>query len=264
MGRAERERRKAAQQEKFEATKAALLARIVPESVPKAAEQPQADKQVRLAPHLQRKTDQEPKEPKTEGSRFGLPVTWCISKKDVDGSWTWDGGERQWTEQEWAEVIDPGFKEFNGRTWADIDGLASGTGHKMHHGQDICDLHQEAHPPLVRRRDRSTIEHALAANGRSLVQNARRRSRVQEASAERRAACRRLKLRLGAPAVQGEKRRAAWIRNSEGPRLSAQACCYCPCPRRPLERVPIAAVTAGFLRASHAGQRPNPSRLRVE
>ena len=144
MGREERERRKAARQEKFEAAKAAMVARVVPESAPKAAQTPSSERQVRLAPHLLRKADEDLVQPKASGSRFGLPLAWCVTLKDIDGQWSWEGGDRQWTDQEWDQVIAPGFREIAGRTWAEIDALASGTGHKLHHGQDICDLHEEA------------------------------------------------------------------------------------------------------------------------
>lgn len=61
--------------------------------------------------------------------------------KDGDSVWSW-GVQRKWCNQEWAEKIEPRFEEWSNLTWAEVDGFASDTGHRMHHNMDydaICD-----------------------------------------------------------------------------------------------------------------------------
>lgn len=77
-------------------------------------------------------------------SIFGMKVSWCHSKADTEGRWSWHE-PRQWTDKEWEEDIFPLFEEFSKKTWAEIDTFASGTGHKMHHSQNLSDLIKEAH-----------------------------------------------------------------------------------------------------------------------
>jgi hypothetical protein len=64
---------------------------------------------------------------------------------DVDSVWSW-GVQRKWCDREWAEKIEPRFEEWSNLTWAEVDGFASDTGHRMHHNMDydaICDEAQE-------------------------------------------------------------------------------------------------------------------------
>lgn len=75
-------------------------------------------------------------------------MTWCITKADRDGHWSWPerSEPRDWTDDEWESVIYPPFKEFGQMTWATVDSFASGSEHKMHHGQPfnrIVDAAQE-------------------------------------------------------------------------------------------------------------------------
>lgn len=98
----------------------------------------------KVAPHLLRQIEAESKKPKAiEGSRFGELVTWCVTKKDIDGTWEW-GEPRAWTDAEWQEVISPKFQEFQKMTWQQVDSFGSDSGHKMHHGHDLEDLVKEA------------------------------------------------------------------------------------------------------------------------
>ena len=143
----ERERRKALSAEKFEAAKAALIARVVIEQQPKVLVEPIERAQPRLAPHLARAADaaEMGKNPKAikDGSRFACKVTWCANKADREGKWSW-GELRDWDNAEWDEVIQPPFRFFEQLTWGEIDSLSSESGHKMHHDHDLGDLVPEA------------------------------------------------------------------------------------------------------------------------
>ena len=78
-----------------------------------------------------------------DGSRFGINMTYCITKKDHDQQWSWFE-PRAWTDQEWTEEIQPPLQHLSGLTWGAIDSLASGSGHKMHHSHEITQLEEEA------------------------------------------------------------------------------------------------------------------------
>lgn len=83
------------------------------------------------------------KEPKALTSRFAEPVTWCVRRFDGIGEWTW-GEPRAWQEAEWAEDIEPKFKEFQQLSWKEVMAMSSDTGHNMHHHQDLDTLAEEA------------------------------------------------------------------------------------------------------------------------
>lgn len=141
----EREKRKALQQQRFEANKQNFVAKVGDLSGPKVLAEPQQKKVPRLAPHLERAAEVEAAKPKTivDGSRFGAMVTWCDTKKDHDGHWSWHE-PRAWTPEEWAGSIYPVFTNFAKLTWGEIDALASESGHKMHHDHELSDLIEEA------------------------------------------------------------------------------------------------------------------------
>ncbi|MGL6564829.1 hypothetical protein [Aeromonas dhakensis] len=140
-----RERKKALAQEKFEANKAAFIAKVSNDHQPRVSAEPAQEKAPRLAPHLLRAAEQAKKEPKAilNGSRFSYLVTWCDTKADLVGSWSW-GELRAWQQSEWDQIIGPPFEQFRKLTWREIDELSSDTGHKMHHGHDVGDLIVEA------------------------------------------------------------------------------------------------------------------------
>lgn len=75
------------------------------------------------------------------GSIFHMSMTWSCDTPDVQDAWTW-GVNRQWSDEYWASLIEPKLLEFEQLTWAEIDYLSSGSGHKMHHNmatEEICD-----------------------------------------------------------------------------------------------------------------------------
>jgi hypothetical protein len=141
----ERAKRLAEKLEKFEASRAATLAKVVPDHLPKAAADPTPPQEPKLAPHIVRKLEAEAREPKAvfDGARFDEKVTWCITKADREGAWSWHEA-RDWDDAEWSQIIGPKFAEFEEMTWAQVDSFSSGSEHKMHHGQPFGRIVDEA------------------------------------------------------------------------------------------------------------------------
>lgn len=140
-----REAKKLLAQEKFEAGKAALLAKVAIDQQPRQIVTPSLDKAPRVAPHLAREAAKAAQIPKAimDGSRFGSRVTWCITKADQQDSWSW-GEPRKWSQEEWDTMIHPAFQQFEQLTWQEIDNASSDSRHKMHHGHEVGDLIEEA------------------------------------------------------------------------------------------------------------------------
>lgn len=138
--------RKALAQEKFEASKPALIAKADIEQLPRYIVTPSQNNAPRLAPHLERiaalSVNKFPKAIK-DGSRFSSRITWCITNADRQDSWSW-GEPRQWTQDEWESIIYPPLQQFKQLTWQELDQFSSDTGHKMHHGHEVGDLIAEA------------------------------------------------------------------------------------------------------------------------
>lgn len=139
--RAERKAKKLAQ---FEDSKPGIVARVGDLTQPRQHLQVVENSAPRIAPHLVRQAAQD-NIPKAyfDGSRFGMNMTYCITKKDHDQQWSWLE-PRAWTDQEWTEEIQPPMQHLSSLTWAAIDRLASGSGHKMHHSHEITQLVEEA------------------------------------------------------------------------------------------------------------------------
>lgn len=95
-----------------------------------------------ISPAVNPAVSEKPKEVKASHSFQNL-VTWDIKKADKEGKWSWHEC-RQWTVDEWNNDIEPLFKDFCQKTWSQIDQLSSGSGHKMHHSQEVADLIKEA------------------------------------------------------------------------------------------------------------------------
>lgn len=97
--------KKALSQEKFEASKAALIAKVKTDHQPRQAVTPPRNEGPRLAPHLERAAAAAEKAPKAieDGSRFGSLVTWCDTRADLVDAWSW-GEQRAWLPLEWDEV----------------------------------------------------------------------------------------------------------------------------------------------------------------
>lgn len=113
---------------------------------PKVESCPEEIKTPNLAPHLQRQMLEEKKSiPVSDlrASRFFQFVEWCTTKADRNGSWSWSEN-RDWSEDEWVGEIHPKFVDFSRLTWQEIDSFSSESGHKMHHGHELDDLHEEA------------------------------------------------------------------------------------------------------------------------
>jgi hypothetical protein len=139
-----REARKAKKLERFEAAKPVLVGKVGLTDRPRIARQPLTSIEPHVAPHLLRKLNEDGKSVKVAPTNhWDQPVAWCITKKDVEGKWSW-GEPRQWTDAEWANKIEPKFLEYEKLTWSQIDGHSSSTGHKMHHTHELGDLVDEA------------------------------------------------------------------------------------------------------------------------
>lgn len=77
------------------------------------------------------------------GSRFGYQMTWCARHADCNGSWGW-GENRKWSDEEWSQSISQGLNSIEKLDWKEIQCMNSGTGHAMHHDQDVSSLCDEA------------------------------------------------------------------------------------------------------------------------
>ncbi len=138
-------RRELRQQEKrksFESSRTSALDRLLSERLPKAI----AITLQSATPKISGELNQLPQDiskaivPK---SRFQLNMTWCTTQSDIEGAWSW-GEARAWTQSEWETEILPKFSEYEKQKWAEIDAHNSGTGHKMHHEQEVHTLAKEA------------------------------------------------------------------------------------------------------------------------
>lgn len=121
---------------------------LLSEKEPKQAEFVKTSKkELHVAPHIERQQlEEQAKAVPTsvlKTSRFSNKVTWCISKADRLDHWSW-GESRAWNTTEWNSEIEPKFIDFSKLTWKEIDSFSSDTGHKMHHGHELTDLHEEA------------------------------------------------------------------------------------------------------------------------
>jgi len=135
-----REERKRKQAKQFEATKARQAAAVALDPGPKfrtapaLAEGPRAGTVVPVGAGPKAAFD---------GSRFAHRMTWCVSRKDCDGAWSW-GESRAWTADEWEVEIHPPMTKFSHETWGELDKHSSDSGHKMHHGHELSDVAKEA------------------------------------------------------------------------------------------------------------------------
>lgn len=144
LKRENRERRKAERLEKFAATKATLVAKVIVPTTPTSAPVKESPHRPKLAPHLVRDLESEENTVKVAPTnQRASKVTWCASKGDVEGIWSW-GENRQWTEAEWGETIKPTLDGFKNLTWQEVDDFSSGSGHKSHHSQDLATISYEA------------------------------------------------------------------------------------------------------------------------
>lgn len=82
-----------------------------------------------------------PRLSKNPDSIFSMFVTWDADNPDKVDEWSW-GVARSCILDEWDSEILPKLKEWEKKTWGEVDLLSSDSGHKMHHTHktdDICD-----------------------------------------------------------------------------------------------------------------------------
>ena len=139
-----REERKRLQEEQFERAKAKFLAQVQVSGEPKIAHLPSAEK-LRLAVGVDPATLDIPQQPRVSvsGSILHLQVTWCVRKRDVAGTWSWQE-MRLWSDHEWEQTIHPAFDQFERLTWAEVQKQISGEGHLMHHEHELPTVCEEA------------------------------------------------------------------------------------------------------------------------
>lgn len=140
-----RQRRKSLDFERFEASKAATIAKVMQQQTPYVAVDASFKDSPRVAPHMEQRASLIPMSPKTpfDGSRFKHRVSWSEDKADRNGTWTW-GDLRDWSAEEWENEIRPKFDSFAQLSWGEIDLLSSESSHKMHHGHEVGSLINEA------------------------------------------------------------------------------------------------------------------------
>ena len=103
------------------------------------------DKTPRIAPDLARAEAEKDKTPRvgvSVGSRLNHKVTWCITRSDTAGEWSW-GELREWTDDELNDDINGKFKNFEALSWGEVNNLSSGSGHRMHHPHKFGNLPNE-------------------------------------------------------------------------------------------------------------------------
>ncbi len=138
-----RERRKAEKLAKFNEAKVLLIDRLS-DRTPRVPIEISNDRLPRFDSNATLPDSKAPRISATsEGSRFRSLVTWCDSRHDDEGSWSW-GEPRAWTDEELASIILPMMTHFSRLTWGEVDHAGSESGHKMHHGHDTSDLVTEA------------------------------------------------------------------------------------------------------------------------
>lgn len=71
-----------------------------------------------------------------------LRVTWSDQRADRSGSWTW--GPREWDSSTWSAVIYPKLEEWEKLKWSEVCSFTSGSGHYLHHSQDLESIVKEA------------------------------------------------------------------------------------------------------------------------
>lgn len=84
----------------------------------------------------------EPRQEKDPNIIFRMKMTWCITRQDVDGVWSWRE-PRKWSESEFQSHIQQTLNSLTGNTWAEI-GQMIRDGLEMHHSQSISTIHEEA------------------------------------------------------------------------------------------------------------------------
>lgn len=81
-------------------------------------------------------------------SIFQMKMTWTCDAPDNEGHWQ-SGTPRKWEDDHWQDAIEPKLDQWRQLTWAEIDALSSGTGHKMHHNMDVEVITEEAQIRLL-------------------------------------------------------------------------------------------------------------------
>jgi hypothetical protein len=138
------EKRLAKRRAKSEGEKAKIVARLdrIPE-VP-LVRSPPGDKSLRPQVGIDPAALKAPQKPRSrvDGEASDALITWCVSKKDIVGHWSWNQA-RAWTEDEWEKVIEPKLLDFAKMRWPEVLN-ASANGRVLHHFQALDSIVGEA------------------------------------------------------------------------------------------------------------------------
>lgn len=112
------------------------------------------EKKARLAVSFVERSESQPRIGKTPSNarlpRVGVNpedymqcrMTWCITKVDVEGAWSW-GQQRQWSQQDYDNHINATLSSLAQLTWFEILQMYA-DGRKRHHGQALSTVESEA------------------------------------------------------------------------------------------------------------------------
>jgi hypothetical protein len=140
---AEREKRRAAKIADFEASKATLLQRMAVPQTPVVAQTPVVPGLPQVGASVSTAVPSIPIAA-FSGSRYDLRLDWCITRADRVGVWSWNG-QRDWSQEHWDSVINPGLSALKGRLWRDVQLMTAGNaGHLRHHEQPVSSVIKEA------------------------------------------------------------------------------------------------------------------------
>lgn len=106
----------------------------------------QAEKNARLVEIV--KDIEEPRLGADPNSIFDMKMSWSRDGADRSDSWSW-GTPREWTDDDWDNLIKPKLEEWSNLKWSEIDQFSSGEGHKMHHLMDTGVIVEEAQYRLI-------------------------------------------------------------------------------------------------------------------
>lgn len=131
-----REARLAREAEKLVAQKeksARLRARPVMEPTPRFGSNP---------------ADRTPRKGASPDSIFQMQMAWTADEADREGEWSW--GPRDWTDDDWSEVIERSLNNFATLTWAEIERFSTDNGHRSHHPMPVDSIVQESQNRLYK------------------------------------------------------------------------------------------------------------------
>jgi hypothetical protein len=84
-----------------------------------------------------------PRQQENPDSIMQYNMEWCDNQADLEGTWSWRQN-RQWSKQDWEDIIKPSVDVLSNPTWADIYAQTTGLGHRKHHDMEVSQICNEA------------------------------------------------------------------------------------------------------------------------